>query len=613
MGQLRANLGVTINQDQFYTLIEGAIIGPSSGLNANGRSLSWTLASKTDIDHLAWEHFNPLSVMRRLRSDSGGADPSTSGGKNLQDLLKDGSPELLIDALSDKVSSITMIDRDEITPDRNLLDYGLDSLFSLELRNWIRRSLDVDMALKDITTARDLKALVGRILPLMKSTLPQSKSVASAAAETESTPESSSPPVNGAVSQALPISPLLGVEAEEIEGIQKHLQSTGIDTANVELVLPCAPIQEGILFAQLKSQRSQYFESLTFKITPEGASEFVDVDKIANAWKALCMAQPMLRTVFTSSPSSVGAFQQVILKQTDPSISHATVDSQARLKSILETMEEPHFAAAQPPHHVHLTRASDYLVYASFYINHALVDDRSFQLLGQQLRQAYANPTSVPKGLDISRYISWVRSHSVTAKDYWMAHLAGSRPCFISLLSSFESSLLDRGSLPHIDVSIDQPRPIHAFCRQHGVTVANLVQVAWGLLLRQCTGSRSVTFGCGQSQIGNLEDDEMMLGPLLTNMICRFDVDPGTTLLELLTKARQDSLRALELPSYSMGELQEAIGLGRSSIFDTCLTIVRYPPEASSNADGIRAEYLQPDENPTEVGFSVHPECSRTR
>lgn len=35
----------------------------------------------------------------------------------IQDLLEDGSPELLIDALSDKVSSITTIDRDEITPD----------------------------------------------------------------------------------------------------------------------------------------------------------------------------------------------------------------------------------------------------------------------------------------------------------------------------------------------------------------------------------------------------------------------------------------------------------------------------------------------------------------
>ncbi|KAK5987983.1 Highly reducing polyketide synthase valA [Cladobotryum mycophilum] len=1023
IGQLTASLGVTITEHQFYTLIEGAIVGPSSGLNAHGRSLSWTLASKMDIDSLSWEHFNTLSVMRRLRTGSGGVNPFSNEGRKLQDLLKDGSPELLMDALSDKVSSITMIDRDEITPNRNLLDYGLDSLFSLELRNWIRRSLDVDMALKDITAAKDLKALMDQILFLMKSTASasaqlQSKSRGDVAIDRESISDSSSPQINGMTSQVVPLSPfqrlllssagsegpaskvrtvfryhfenlkehitatrvesalrklvshhpmlrarlqrrnsdgtwvqeipfaseasllfrlhtletplqmdgitdatarllleptqdttlvadlilspsgcllvlnphcliidgaswnvickdltalltdansslssnnpftqwvqgqishvpktigselpradtgfwnlhknssrehkrverqlvidpnvserifgacnsplntkpaelvlaavllsfcrtfsdrgfpalysrhdgremgdmsletwghtvgyfatlvpifaeiesgssveeavakikdayravlredssafascmlgqnplspsdvevlfdfkdehatikgatveepqllgllrvstesrgrqlhfrisyssdiayqdrlvfwitelgttleefasqlpytepkltlsdmpLLGVRGEELESIQKHLQSIGVDISNVESVLPCTPVQEGILFAQLKSQQRQYWECLTLKITPKGAADCVEVDKVEAAWKALCMAQPMLRTVFTSSPSSVGAFQQVILKKMDPSISYATVEPQTGLKSILETMEEPHLAAAQPPHHVHLTQASSSLVYASFYMNHTLFDDRSFRLIGQQLRQAYADLTSIPKGFDIGRYINWVRNHPEAAKDYWKAHLSGTRPCLISVLSSSESSLLDKSSPPYIDVSINQPHLLHPFCRQHGVTVANIVQVAWGLVLRQCNGSQFVTFGCGQSQIGAVEGDEITLGPLLTNMICRLDVGPATTPLELLKRARDDSLRALELPSYSMGELHEAIGLGQLSLFDTAMTIVRFPSENSTIEDGIQIEFLTPEENPAEYAITV--------
>lgn len=1028
--QLRASLGVTVTEDQFYTLIEGAIIGPSSGLNANGTSLSWMLASKKDVESLTWEHFNPLSVVRRLRTDAGGANTSSDEGKKLQDLLKDGSPELLVDALSDKVSSITMIDRDEITLNRNLLDYGLDSLFSLELRNWIRRTLDVDVALKDITAAKDLKTLVDRILFLMKgaesvSTRQQSKNPADVSTDSESKSGSSGAGGKRVVSQAIPLSPfqrmllssagsgmlastattrfqylldtevqvtadrveavlrklanhhpmlrarlrqhssdgpwmqeilsasekpllfrshildtpvqvgktsnaiarllsgptrddmhvadlilspgrsilvltspylmidgaswnvicndledllqdansklcssgsfaqwvqnqtshlpkaitpglpradvdtwgiqrdgaqdqklverqllidsemtgrilgacnnpmntkpvellltavmlsfgktfsdrgspalyiqhdgrqtddialktwdrtvgcfatllpivaevgsgdmieeavvkvkdayrailrggtravaasmlgrdplnlsdvellfnfkdeqspmkgvtveepqlmgllrvsaesregqlhfrisyssgiahqdrlvswttnlqttleefalqlpykeprlttsempLLGVREEELESIQKHFQSVGIDIANVESVLPCAPVQEGILFAQLKSQRRQYWECLTLKITPEGTNQRVDVDKVTAAWKALCMAQPMLRTIFTSSPSSVGAFQQVILKRTEPSISYAAVEMQTDLKSILRTMEDPHFAAAQPPHHVHITRTSDSVVYASFLMNHTLFDDRSFRLISQQLRQAYANLASLRKGPDISRYISWIRDHPDPAKDYWKAHLAGTQPCLISVLNSSESNILDKSSPPHIDVSINEPSLLHAFCRQHGVTIANIVQVAWGLVLRQCNGSPSVTFGCGQSQIGAVEGDELTLGPLLANMICRLDVGRGTTVLQLLKKARDDSLRALELPSYSMGELHEAIGLGQSSLFDTAMTIVRFPPEHSTTADGISVEFLAPDENPTEVGSLVLPTCTFMR
>lgn len=210
--QLRAGLGVTITEDQFYTLIEGAIFGPSSGLNGHGRSLTWTLASKTDIDFLAWEHFIPLSVLRRLRTDSGTVNSSSNESKKLQDLLRDRSPKLLMDALSDKLSSITMIDRDEITPNRSLLDYGLDSLFSMELRNWIRRSLNVDIALKEITTVRDLEALVDRVLFLMKSTVSnpkflQSKSLTNAATDSELISDSPSPPVDGVVFHAISLSP----------------------------------------------------------------------------------------------------------------------------------------------------------------------------------------------------------------------------------------------------------------------------------------------------------------------------------------------------------------------------------------------------------------------
>lgn len=366
-------------------------------------------------------------------------------------------------------------------------------------------------------------------------------------------------------------------------------------------------MQEGILFAESKNQAPQYFQYFTLRITAGSITGQVNIEKVVAAWKALCVAQPMLRTIFTSLPLSVGAFQQIILKRTEPSISHATVDSQAELDMVLGTTRGPKFVAGQPEHHVHITRAPNSAVYVSFYMSHALFDHRSFGVIGQQLCQAYADLASIPKGLDISSYISWIQRHPISAKDYWKAHLTGTSPCFITYLSLAESSLLDKPSPPFIDVSIDKPRLLHTFCRQHGVTVANLAQVAWAMVLWQCTGSQLVTFGCAQSQIGNVEGDETMLGPLLTNIICRFDLGQRTTLLELLKRARKDSLQALELPGFAMAELYEAIGLGQSSLFDTGVSIVRYPPETPAPANGIKAEFLRPDETPNEVTSSPHP------
>ncbi|KAL8845647.1 MAG: hypothetical protein Q9221_009190 [Calogaya cf. arnoldii] len=125
-----------------------------------------------DVETLVWESFNPSSVMRRLPIDSGGVTSSTNASNKLQDPLKDGSPELLMDALSDRDSSITMTDRDEIVPDVSLLENGLDSLFSPDIRDWIRRTLDADVALKEIISTRYLRVLANRdlFLPEVKHT-----------------------------------------------------------------------------------------------------------------------------------------------------------------------------------------------------------------------------------------------------------------------------------------------------------------------------------------------------------------------------------------------------------------------------------------------------------
>ncbi|KAL8905370.1 MAG: hypothetical protein Q9207_002681 [Kuettlingeria erythrocarpa] len=244
-------------------------------------------------------------------------------------------------------------------------------------------------------------------------------------------------------------------------------------------------------------------------------------------------------------------------------------------------------------------------MYTLFHLNHTLFDDRTIRLIGQQLRRAYTDLGSLPKGRDLSAYLSWVRNRPAAAMDYWTAHLLGIRPCLISLLSSSESSLLERGSPPYIDVPIDQPGRWHSFCRQNGVSVANLAQVAWGTVLRLCHASQPVVFACSQSQTGAVEGGETTLGPLIVNIICKHDVGPTTSTLELLRRARDDTVRALELPSYSMDQLHEALGLGQSSIFDTCMTVVRLPPTDPPAAEGVRIEYLVQEKIPTEAAVVI--------
>ncbi|KAK8005776.1 hypothetical protein PG990_011813 [Apiospora arundinis] len=171
--RLKGSLGLSLSEEHLYTLVKGAILGPASGLNVKGRSFSFvTNPMEADAD-LPWEHFHFLRAIAPPRR-GGDMESGAGKGKALKSAGPDAkrgvdtSPEAVMEALRTKISNVTMMDRDEITPERNLAHYGLDSLVSVELRNWIRREYGADLALKDIVAARHLNALSKDILAHIK-------------------------------------------------------------------------------------------------------------------------------------------------------------------------------------------------------------------------------------------------------------------------------------------------------------------------------------------------------------------------------------------------------------------------------------------------------------
>ncbi|KAG5923555.1 putative secondary metabolism biosynthetic enzyme [Claviceps capensis] len=59
---------------------------------------------------------------------------------------------------------MAIMDREEIQSDEPVASYSLDSLVSVELRNWIRRETGVELLLSSITQAESLRALATEIL-----------------------------------------------------------------------------------------------------------------------------------------------------------------------------------------------------------------------------------------------------------------------------------------------------------------------------------------------------------------------------------------------------------------------------------------------------------------
>ncbi|KPM39275.1 Lovastatin diketide synthase LovF [Neonectria ditissima] len=170
-GTLTNSLGAVLSLGDLRTVVKGAILGPSSGLNRDGKAISFSYARGDDSSTLPWQCFHPRALVNYIRADSraDGTTEASQGAaksKGLQLTLADASDPLaaLLAVLMDKVSSITMIERDEIEADAPLSNYSLDSLVSVELRNWIRRETGVDLQLPKIVNAANLRALATHIL-----------------------------------------------------------------------------------------------------------------------------------------------------------------------------------------------------------------------------------------------------------------------------------------------------------------------------------------------------------------------------------------------------------------------------------------------------------------
>ncbi|KAK8124138.1 hypothetical protein PG999_004056 [Apiospora kogelbergensis] len=159
------SVAYTFDVPQVHTMVKAAIIGPASGVFSKGWSFSFFQDRVSpETEPLDWECFLPCAAVRRPVETSGGgrqtSDPSARGSQEADGDLSESAME----RVGDKISSVTMIDRHEVTPERDLTEYGLDSLVAVDLRNWIRRTFGVDLALKKIVQSSNLRSLTEDIL-----------------------------------------------------------------------------------------------------------------------------------------------------------------------------------------------------------------------------------------------------------------------------------------------------------------------------------------------------------------------------------------------------------------------------------------------------------------
>ncbi|KAI1495540.1 hypothetical protein F5X99DRAFT_415025 [Biscogniauxia marginata] len=364
--------------------------------------------------------------------------------------------------------------------------------------------------------------------------------------------------------------PLLNASAEQISNLELNiLPGLRIDLAEVEDIYPCSPMQHGMLLSQIGG-RATYTSELFLEIISK--KEEIDVNHLETVWTSLVNRHAAFRTIFVESVRGDGSFDQIVFRNIRPSVS--------RLLEDIEEQPTPKWIAGQPEHHLWIRQVSPKRIDLRLDISHVLIDGSSIPTLKHDLQRGYDSIevlNSIPRPL-YSDYIKRLAglSHDVSVH-YWKQYLSDVEPCQFPQLSSKQENRLMFADVP----SIDYERML-GFCRNHGVTISDLLKTVWAFVLHCYTGCENPVFGYLSSN--RAEADHGAIGVYTNMQLCAVKMAPTTSVLDIIAKVQADGIDQMRHRECPLIDVMHAMNdVSREGLCNTAMSLQKIPAEKDNN------------------------------
>ncbi|KAA8577032.1 hypothetical protein EYC84_007048 [Monilinia fructicola] len=378
--------------------------------------------------------------------------------------------------------------------------------------------------------------------------------------------------------------PLLSISYESLHVLLgEQLTARGVPPATIRDIYPCTPMQEGILLSENKGaasyNNSWVWRCFSSKSTSLTKLPGIMVERLATAWKTVIRRHSVFATIFASHPET-GRYLQVLLLDPELHCINVRISSPQSATQYLLEMERPNLATFtnQPEYAVTICHNSDGEVACRLDMSHALIDASSIPVLLKDLANVYTEEhakdmSNPPHFREVVGYIQRNKS-LMTRLSYWQTHLAGAQKCELLGDLCLGNTNRANGGQKYglIPLSGATTSLIAAYCREHNITRAVFLQVAWSLVLAQFTGMTEVCFGYVCSGRDTPVDGiEAIVGPLISMLVARIDLSVPQ-LEDLLPMVGEQSIEHLAHQHTSLAEIHHAIG-SKSPLFNTAITV----------------------------------------
>nr|WP_272819430.1 non-ribosomal peptide synthetase [Scytonema hofmannii] len=378
--------------------------------------------------------------------------------------------------------------------------------------------------------------------------------------------------------------------------VASNVQQSQIHWQNLEDIYSLSPMQEGMLFESLYApDTGVYFEQIACTFAGN-----LNVRAFEQAWQMVVARHSIFRTAFAWESLSTPV--QVVYRQLDVKVNSldwcnlSTVEQQAQLEIFLLEEQKQGFQLQQAPlMRLHLLQLDENTYQFVWCHHHILLDGWSLPLVFQDLFAFYqaicdGESVSLPPTVNYRNYIAWLQRQDLDAAlEFWQQKLLGfSAPTPLRVDKPLSNTQQHSGySEQQIQLTVTATAQAVDFVKQHQLTLNNLVQVSWGLLLSRYSGETDVVFGATLSgRSPALLGMESMVGIFINTVPVRLQIFPNTDLLNLLKDLQTQQVESEEFSYCSLVEIQSLSDIPRgTSLFESIVVFENYPVDADTLQD----------------------------
>ncbi|OGM48348.1 nonribosomal peptide synthase [Aspergillus bombycis] len=542
--------------------------------------------------------FNPLGQPDRLYLCEAASSMTLDFLNSLMDPVKCIDHHILPEEvrLRGIVAQALGMDPQNISPKDDFFTLGGDSISAMQVVSLCRKH-QLSLTALDIFDGRTIEQIASSLRPLTSYTPP-------------STPGSDR-------SLDTRFSLLSLTSDRGLERLESVLMATydikSMDS--IEDVYPCSESHQGLL--QTQTLRPFHYQSYTiWEVTTSSKLSPVCPVRLRNAWFTLARRHPALRTHLIDSPLCDGSNSKahVVHKEYITDVLILSCED----KDVIAELRKPFLPSGTNisyPHAFSICQTVSGRVFCKLEGGHAFLDAASVLIILRELAQAYDGQLSSFPGPLYSSAVAWLQGlpNRHNRIDYWRRQLEGASPCIFPRLRCQDSP----SKTLVVTKQLASTATLIHFCTTHGLTVSNVLQVAWGLILRRYTESNDVCFGTLISgRDSRIPDVDSIIGPFFNVLVCQLHFGREDSLLDILRRNQIETGNRLVNQHCSLIEILRFSGYFGQPLFNTCISVEQPLSMDSSDASLCfkDLETLEPTEygiiatitiGPTDVGLGL--------